>query len=163
MEYCILAGGCFWCMSKPYYEYDGIINVYSGYCGGSEENPKYEDVKAQKTGHFESVKLVYDPYIISYEEILDIYFETIDPFDGDGQFIDRGNNYKTAIFYSNDNMKAIALNYIKRIEEKFQKKVMVMLIPEMPFYYAEEYHQDFAIKNPLLMEEELILSGRKKK
>ena len=161
-EYCVLAGGCFWCMSKPYYEYDGIEKVYSGYSGGIEEFPNYDDVKTQKTTHRECVKLVYDNTIINFSKILDIYFETIDPFDFDGQFIDRGHSYTTAIFYHNEKMRTTALEYIVNIENKYNKKVAVEVLEEMPFYMAEEYHQDYAIKNPELMEEELILSGRKK-
>ena len=162
-SYCILAGGCFWCMSKPYYEYDGIKKVYSGYCGGLEINPSYEEVKSQKTGHMESIKIIYDSNVISYKKILDIYFETIDPFDNDGQFIDRGYSYSTALFYQNDEMKQEIELYINQIEYKYNKKVFVKVIKEMPFYLAEEHHQDFAIKNPEKMEEELILSGRLKK
>ncbi len=160
--YCILAGGCFWCMAKPYYEYNGIIKVYSGYCGGDEINPTYEQVKSQQTKHMESVKLIYDEAKISYKEILDIYFETIDPFDDGGQFIDRGYSYTTAIFYQNKEMYDIAKEYIKRIEQKSNKKVFVKVLKEKTFYMAEEHHQDFSIKNPIEMEIELIKSGRKK-
>lgn len=161
-KYCILAGGCFWCISKPYYEYDGILKVYSGYCGGDEVNPTYEQVKKQETKHMESIKLIYDENIISYKEILDIYFETIDPFDDRGQFIDRGYSYTTAIFYQNNNMLKTINEYIKDYESKIHKKVVVKILPEKEFYMAEEYHQDFAIKNPIEMEKELIESGRKK-
>lgn len=160
---CILAGGCFWCMSKPYYEYDGILKVYSGYSGGNEINPKYEDVKSQKTTHRECVKLVYDPNIISYNDILDIYFNTIDPFDDGGQFIDRGDSYTTALFYNSLEMKKEIENYISNLEIKYQKKIVVKVLEEKEFYMAEEYHQDYAIKNPELMEKELIESGRKKR
>lgn len=160
---CILAGGCFWCMSKPYYEYDGILKVYSGYSGGNEINPKYEDVKSQKTTHRECVKLVYDPNIISYNDILDIYFNTINPFDDGGQFIDRGDSYTTALFYNSLEMKKEIENYISNLEIKYQKKIVVKVLEEKEFYMAEEYHQDYAIKNPELMEKELIESGRKKR
>lgn len=163
IKYCILAGGCFWCMSKPYYEYDGINHVYSGYSGGKEKNPKYEDVKAQKTSHKECIKLVYDSTIISYKQILDIYFDTIDPFDFEGQFIDRGESYTTAIFYKNNSQKILASNYIKDIELKFNKPVATKILKETKFYMAEEYHQDFAINNKEEMEKELIVSGRKQR
>ena len=158
---CVLAGGCFWCMSKPYYEYDGIKKVYSGYSGGIEIFPNYEDVKKQKTSHKECVKLIYDESKISFKEILDIYFETIDPFDEYGQFIDRGESYTTAIFYKTDEEKIIANKYIEDIEKRFGKKVAVKVLEENIFYMAEEYHQDYAIKNPEEMERELIESGRK--
>lgn len=157
---CVLAGGCFWCASKPYYEYDGILKVYSGYTGGSEISPAYEDVKKQKTSHKEAIKLIYDFNIISYKEILDIYFNTIDPFDDGGQFIDRGQSYTTAIYYNNEDDKNIALDYIEDIEKRFNQRVCVPVLDEMVFYIAEEYHQDYAIKNPEKMEEELIESGR---
>ncbi|MBO5712402.1 MAG: peptide-methionine (S)-S-oxide reductase MsrA [Acholeplasmatales bacterium] len=157
---CVLAGGCFWCASKPYYEYDGILNVYSGYTGGSEISPSYEDVKKQKTSHKEAIKLIYDSNIISFKEILDIYFNTIDPFDDGGQFIDRGASYTTAIYYNNEADKNLAIYYINDIESRFKQTVYVEVLEEMIFYMAEEYHQDYAIKNPVEMEKELIESGR---
>lgn len=160
-KYCILAGGCFWCASKPYYEYKGIKKVYSGYSGGDEINPTYEQVKKQQTKHMESIKIIYDENIISYKEILDIYFDTIDPFDDGGQFIDRGYSYSTAIFYQDEDMLNIIKKYIEEYESKMSKKVLVKILPEKEFYMAEEYHQDFAIKNPQEMEKELIESGRK--
>lgn len=162
LKYCILAGGCFWCMAKPYYDYKGIEKVYSGYSGGVEKNPKYEDVKAQKTSHMECVKIIYDDNIITYEEILDIYFETIDPFDDGGQFIDRGHSYTTAIFYQNEEMKNHINEYIENKQKLFKNEIMVKILKEVEFYIAEEYHQDFAIKHTDLMEKELIESGRKK-
>ena len=160
METCILAGGCFWCMAKPYYEYDGIINVYSGYSGGDEINPSYDDVKQQKTSHKECIKLVYDQKNINYVDILNIYFDTIDPFDDGGQFIDRGESYTTAIFYKDDRMKKIIEDFLNEKQKLFSKKIVVKVLPEKPFYMAEEEHQDYAIKNPELMEKELKLSGR---
>lgn len=163
LETCVLAGGCFWCVGKPYYEYEGILKVYSGFTAGKEVLPKYEEVKQQKTHHLEAIKIIYDKTIISYEDILGIYFETIDPFDGGGQYIDRGESYTTAIFYKNDNMKNQILKYIEQVEKEYGRKIAVKLLPEMVFYMAEEYHQDYALKNPELMEEELIASGRIKK
>lgn len=160
-EYCILAGGCFWCVAQPYYECDGVVNVYSGYTGGTEINPKYEDVKAQLTSHKEAVKIEYDSEVLSYKDILDIYFKTIDPFDFGGQFIDRGNSYTCTIYYHNDQMLELSSSYIKSIEDKYNKKVAVSIEKEKTFYMAEEYHQDYALKNPEAMEKELIESGRK--
>ena len=147
-------------MAKPYYEYDGIINVYSGYSGGTEINPTYEEVKSQKTSHLECVKIVYDDKIINYIDILNIYFDTIDPFDDGGQFIDRGNSYTTAIFYHDDNMKQKIEIFLNEKQKLFKEKIVVKVKEETQFYMAEDYHQDFAIKNPKLMEEELKLSGR---
>ena len=160
---CVLAGGCFWCAAKPYYEYDGIYYVYSGFTAGKEILPTYEEVKKQQTNHLEAIKLIYDETKISYKEILDIYFATIDPFDAGGQFIDRGNSYTTAIFYKDEAMKKEILDYIEIIEKQYSRKIVVKVQPETHFYMAEEYHQDYALKNPELMTEELILSGRIKK
>lgn len=156
----VLAGGCFWCMAKPYYEYDGIVHVYSGYSGGSEIFPKYEQVKGQNTTHKECVKLVYDKSIISLKSILDIYFDVIDPFDDEGQFIDRGDSYTTAMYYHNENDYLIMKEYLKKQEEKYHQKVVVKLLKEQIFYKAEEFHQDYSIKNKKEMEEEMSSSGR---
>lgn len=162
IEYCVLAGGCFWCSGKPYYEYDGILHVLSGYTNGNKIAPSYEEVKSQTTHHLEAIKLIYDKNVISYSEILDIYFDTIDPYDAGGQFIDRGESYTTAIFYNSLSMKEEILKYISSYEKKYGGSVVVKVLPEEVFYMAEEYHQDYALKNPELMEKELIESGRKK-
>lgn len=158
----LFAGGCFWCMAKPYYEYDGILKVFSGYAGGTEINPTYEMVKKGLTHHRETVMLEYDENIISYQELLNIYFETIDPFDEGGQFIDRGDNYTCAVYTSNLFHLDIILNFIDKIEKDFKRKVAVKVLEDVVFYKAEEYHQDYALKNPEAMEEELKSSGRLK-
>lgn len=160
LETVVLAGGCFWCMAKPYYEYDGIVHVYSGYSGGEEIFPKYEQVKSQSTTHKECVKLVYDKTIISLKSILGIYFDVIDPFDDEGQFIDRGDSYTTAMYYYDDYQYQIMKEYLEEQEEKYQQKVVVKLLKEQIFYKAEEFHQDFSIKNKKEMKEELESSGR---
>lgn len=162
LDYCILAGGCFWCIAMPYYDCNGVKQVISGYAGGTEVNPTYEEVKAQKTHHLESIKIIYDTTILSYHDILSIYFDAIDPFDEGGQFIDRGESYTTAVFIKNEEMKKEASSFIKDIERKTLKKVHVKILDESTFYVAEEYHQDYCLKNPEEMEKELILSGRKK-
>ena len=156
----LFAGGCFWCMAKPYYEYEGILKVFSGYAGGSEINPTYEMVKKGLTHHRETVMLEYNEDLISYQELLDIYFSTIDPFDEGGQFIDRGDNYTCAIYTSNFLNRNLIKDFIKRIESNFKKTVVVKLLDDVVFYKAEEYHQDYALKNPELMAEELEKSGR---
>ena len=158
----MFAGGCFWCMSKPYYEYNGIIKVYSGYAGGTEANPTYEEVKTLKTGHRETIKIIYDPNIITFEALLDIYLDTIDPYDGDGQFIDRGFNYTCAIFTDDEEEIELSLKKLKQLEKDNNLITYVPILPKPTFYMAEEYHQDYAIKNPKEMEIELITSGRKK-
>lgn len=156
----LFAGGCFWCMAKPYYEYDGIDRVFSGYAGGDTVNPTYEQVKTGTTGHRETVMLEYDSAVISFAQLLDIYFDTIDPFDEGGQFIDRGDNYTCAIFTDDETELEITAEFIARIERECNRKVQVKILGDTVFYKAEEYHQDYALKNPEEMEEELKSSGR---
>lgn len=156
----LFAGGCFWCMAKPYYEYDGVLKVLSGYAGGSEVNPTYEQVKHALTHHKETVMLEYDSNVISFSQLLDIYFDTIDPFDEYGQFIDRGDNYTCAIFTDDVNERQTLADYICHIESQFNRKVQVAIANSAVFYKAEEYHQDYALKNAEAMAEELETSGR---
>ncbi len=161
-NYCIFAGGCFWCIAMPFYEKEGVMKVISGYSGGKEINPTYEEVKSQLTSHKESIKIIYDEEKVTYQELLDIYFNHIDPYDDGGQFIDRGESYTTAIFYKEENMFEIIKSYIYDFESKNNKKVKVKILKESEFYLAEEYHQNYGLKNPELIEKELIESGRKK-
>ena len=160
MRQALFAGGCFWCMAKPYYEYEGINKVFSGYAGGDIINPAYEEVKTGETGHKETVMLEYDSRIITFEQLLDIYFDTIDPFDDGGQFIDRGDNYTCAIFTDDKEELSLIARYIAKIERESKRKVQVKVPGDEVFYKAEEYHQDYALKNPEEMEEELKKSGR---
>ncbi len=159
-DYCILAGGCFWCIALPFYELKGVIKVVSGYSGGTVIDPTYEEVKSQTTGHYEVIKIEYDPSLINYEEILKVYLENIDPFDEDGQFIDRGSSYTLVVFYRNIRMKELAE---KVINDTFNKKTAIKVLEEKQFYIAEEYHQEYALKNPVEIEEEFRISGRNKK
>ena len=159
-DYCILAGGCFWCIAFPFYELKGVIKVISGYSGGFVSNPTYNEVKSQTTGHYEVIKIEYDSSLITYEEILKVYLENIDPFDDKGQYIDRGSSYTLAVFYRDYNMKETAE---KIISDTFNKPTAIKLIPEKEFYVAEDYHQDYALKNPKEIEEEFKISGRKYK
>lgn len=154
------AGGCFWCVT-PIYKIYGVDNVICGYSGGKEKNPTYEDVKKQRTGHRETILLDYDPANVSYDELLDIYFANVDPFDAEGQFIDKGHSYTLAIYYTSEEEKKIAEARIKRLEAESGKKVCVALEPFTAFYEAEEYHQDYYLKHPKEFEQELIESGRK--
>ena len=149
-------------MAKPYYEYEGIHRVFSGYAGGDVINPAYEDVKRGATHHRETVMLEYNREVIGFKQLLDIYFDTIDPFDGGGQFIDRGKNYTCAIFTDDEEEKEIIAGYINKIESEANRKVQVKILGNQVFYKAEEYHQDYALKNPEAMEEELKNSGRLK-
>lgn len=156
----LLAGGCFWCASVPYYKIDGVKKIISGYAGGSEVMPKYEDVKKQKTSHRETILVIYDSTICNYQLLIDSFLSSIDPFDSDGQFIDRGNSYTTAIYTNNLDI----INYSKKrfldYEKDFNKKVMVKILPNDILYKAEEYHQDFPLRHKKEMDEELKVSGR---
>ena len=139
----------------------GVKDVICGYSGGDEADPAYEDVKAQKTGHRETIMLNYDPAVVSYDRLLEIYFANIDPFDGEGQFIDRGFSYSPAIFYTCDEEKELAEKQIGRIREEAGRDVAVAVLPFKSFYRAEERHQDYYLKNPEAFERELKESGRK--
>ena len=161
MKEAYFAGGCFWCVT-PIYKMYGVDEVICGYAGGDEKNPTYEQVKHQETGHRETIKLVYDPEKVSYDKLLDIYFANVDPFDAEGQFIDKGFSYTLAIFYISDDEKRAALEKIAKIEQESGKKVQVEVLPFKNFYEAEEYHQDYYLKNPEAFEKERIESGRKK-
>ena len=161
-RYAYFAGGCFGCIT-PIYKMYGAEEVVCGYAGGDEENPRYEDVKAQKTGHRETVMVKYDPEEVSYGTLLDIYFANVDPFDSEGQYIDKGFSYTLAIFYTSEEERALAEKKIRAVEEEQGKKCAVALLPYKNFYRAEEYHQDYYLKEPEAFERELLESGRKKK
>ena len=155
------AGGCFWCVT-PIYKIYGVDKVVSGYSGGDEVNPKYEAVKAQKTGHRETIMLEYDPKKVSYSQLLEIFLANVDPYDGEGQFIDKGFSYTLAIYYQTDEEKEIALKKIQELEKRSGKKTYIAVEPFKSFYRAEEEHQDYYLKNPEAFERELKESGRKK-
>ena len=160
MEKAYFAGGCFWCIT-PIYKMYGVDEVVCGYSGGDEVDPKYEDVKAQKTGHRETIMLTYDPNEVSYDTLLDIYLANVDPFDAEGQYIDKGFSYTLAIYYCSEDEKNIAEAKIKALEKESGKKVQISLEPFKSFYVAEEYHQDYYLKNPEAFEEEMKSSGRR--
>lgn len=155
------AGGCFWCVT-PIYKIYGVDRVVCGYSGGDEVNPAYADVKAQKTGHRETIELEYEPKNVSYEKLLDIFLSNVDPFDGQGQFIDKGFSYTLAIYYQTDEEKEIASRKINELEARSGKKTYIAVEPFKSFYRAEEEHQDYYLKNPEAFERELKESGRKK-
>lgn len=144
------AGGCFWCMTKPFDQFEGIESVTSGFMGGAVKNPTYEQVKSGTTGHYETVKIEYDVALFSYHKLLEIFFSVIDPLDAGGQFQDRGSQYQTAIFYTNDDQRKVAINYIKDLEQTMHsdKAIATKVLPASNFYKAEEYHQNFYKKNP---------------
>ncbi|WP_429339575.1 peptide-methionine (S)-S-oxide reductase MsrA [Ornithinibacillus bavariensis] len=156
------AGGCFWCMVKPFDQWDGVHSVISGYTGGHVENPTYQEVKTGTTGHYEAVEITFDPSIISYNEILEVYWQQIDPTDAGGQFHDRGDQYRTAIFYHDDEQKAIAEASKHALGEsrRFSKPIVTEILPAVTFYPAEEYHQDFYKKSEKEYKEDRAKSGR---
>ncbi|MCR5231347.1 MAG: peptide-methionine (S)-S-oxide reductase MsrA [Acholeplasmatales bacterium] len=158
----LFAGGCFWCISAPFYDQEGVLNVYSGYAGGNEINPKYQEVKSQVTGHKECILIEYDSTLVDYTRLVDIYFENIDPFDDEGQFIDRGDSYAPAVFTSDLPERNAVIEYKYQLSDECERECKVELLDNTVFYMAEDEHQDFAIKHKDLLEKELIESGRKK-
>lgn len=148
-EKATFAGGCFWCMEPPFEHLKGVKDVLAGYTGGHKENPTYKEVITGKTGHYESVQVTFDPSEILYEELLKVFWRNIDPTDPGGQFVDRGKQYKTAIFYHSENQKRLAENSKKELEQsnKFDHPIVTEILPAKQFYKAEEYHQDYFKKN----------------
>ncbi|SEN27322.1 peptide-methionine (R)-S-oxide reductase MsrB [Peptostreptococcus russellii] len=141
------AGGCFWCMVKPFTAYEGVFDVISGYTGGEKENPTYEDICSGRTGHYEAIEISYDDEYISYNDLLKIYWKQINPYDDGGQFSDRGSQYESAIFYHDLDQKREAEESKKALEELSGKKVYTEIVEAGKFYPAEEYHQDYYKKN----------------
>jgi peptide methionine sulfoxide reductase msrA/msrB len=144
------AGGCFWCMVSPFDEQPGIIEVISGYTGGHTENPTYEEVCSDTTGHYEAVQITFDPKVFPYEKLLELFWQQIDPTDPSGQFGDRGHSYKTAIFYHDEEQKEMAQGSRDQLAAsgRFQKPIVTEILPAAPFYKAEEKHQHYYKKNP---------------
>ncbi|MBP5198668.1 MAG: peptide-methionine (S)-S-oxide reductase MsrA [Lachnospiraceae bacterium] len=155
------AGGCFWCVT-PIFKIYGASKVTSGYSGGDEVNPTYEDVKHQKTGHRETIAVEYDDEKVKFEDLLDIYLKNVDPFDEGGQFIDRGHSYTLAVYYTSEEERLITSDALNKLKEDTGKTPAVSLEAFKSFYEAEEYHQDYYLKNPEAFEKELLESGRKK-
>ena len=149
-EVATLAGGCFWCMETPFEKVEGVSKVISGYAGGEEPDPTYREVSGGKTGYRESIQVYFDPDIVSYSEILDIYWRQFDPTDEGGSFVDRGFQYTSAIFYHDDTQKQIAVESKQKLDKSgiFNKPVVTPIIEFTTFYPAEDYHQDFYKKNP---------------
>ena len=137
------AGGCFWCVEESFEKLYGVTEVISGYSGGTTENPTYKEVTYGNTGHFEVVEIIYDKELISYEELLKNFWINIDPFDAYGQFCDKGYSYRSVAFYQNDKQKKLIERDIKRLEKKFNKKVVTYIKQFEKFYKAENRHQNF--------------------
>ncbi|MGV7928742.1 MAG: peptide-methionine (S)-S-oxide reductase MsrA [Spirochaetota bacterium] len=149
VETATLAGGCFWCMVAPFDTLRGVIKVVSGYTGGTGINPTYENYG--RTGHIEAVRITFDPAVVSFARILDVYWRQIDPTDSRGQFCDRGLEYRAAIFYENDGQGRIAERSKRALERSgiFKKPVTTEILPASKFYPAEGYHQGYHKKNPV--------------
>lgn len=145
----VFAGGCFWCIESDLKTLDGVVSVYSGYSGGKIENPSYEMVSSGTTGHLEAVEVTYDPEKISYETLLEHFWQNVDPLDEGGQFCDRGEQYRAAIFYADDAEKAAAEKSRDNVAAVLGEEVKTLLLERRPFYRAEEYHQGYAKKNPI--------------
>lgn len=150
LDTAIFAGGCFWCMVEPFDTHPGIEKVESGYTGGHVANPTYEQVKSGTTGHTEAVKITFDPQVISYQELVEIYWHQTDPTDASGQFQDRGDNYRPVIFVKDDQQRQIAEASKQKLQESglFDEPIVTQIEDAQPFYLAEDYHQDFYKKNP---------------
>ncbi|MEA3358093.1 MAG: peptide-methionine (S)-S-oxide reductase MsrA [Thermodesulfobacteriota bacterium] len=161
-EKATFAGGCFWCMEHAFEKMDGVNKVISGYTGGHIEDPTYEEVCAGRTGHFEAVQLLYNPDRVNYQSLLDVYWMQIDPTDEGGQFVDRGSQYTTAIFYHNDEQKRLAEISKKHLAKsgRYEEPIVAEIIKFSKFYEAEEYHQDYCKKNPLKYKYYRDRSGR---
>lgn len=149
LEKATFSGGCFWCMEPPFEKLQGVKEVISGYTGGDIKDPTYKEVSSGTTGHVEAVQVVYDPAIITYAELLDVFWKQIDPTDDGGQFADRGSSYLTAIFYHSEEQKMLAEQSKEAIEKsgRYDKPVVTQIRPAGPFYRAEDYHQDYHKKN----------------
>ena len=143
------AGGCFWCVEEAFEKTDGVKEVKSGYTGGHVKNPTYEQVTYEETGHYEAVEVIYDSNKISYDQLLDIFWKNIDPYDAKGQFCDKGSSYLSAVFYQNDDEKKAYEESKKRLNKKDVVEFATHIKKLDVFYPAEDYHQDFYKRNPL--------------
>ena len=145
------AGGCFWCMEPPYDELEGVTSTISGYTGGTKKNPTYEQVSAGTTGHTEAVEITYDPKKISYEKLLDVFWRNIDPTQRDGQFCDHGTQYRSEIFYHDDTQRKLAEESKAQLTKSkpFKGEIVTDVTRAGEFYRAEDYHQDFYVRNPV--------------
>jgi peptide-methionine (S)-S-oxide reductase len=145
----VFAGGCFWCMEKPFDHLDGVVSTTSGYAGGHVVNPTYDQVSAGGTGHSEVVRVVYDPNVVSYEELLYVYWRNVDPFDSTGQFCDHGPQYRPIIFYQTTEERSLANLSAERVAQELGNATRVEIRRLNAFYPAEDYHQDYYIRNPV--------------
>lgn len=161
MKEAYFAGGCFWCIAPVFREMEGVSEVTSGYCGGDEKNPSYEDVKAQRTHHRETIRIEYDPEKVTYRDLLTVFLESVDLFDDGGQFIDRGRSYTLALYCTDEEQRVTAEEILGDIAEQEGEMPAVSLEPYNQFWPAEEYHQNYDLKKPEAFARELEESGRK--
>jgi peptide-methionine (S)-S-oxide reductase len=160
MEKAYFAGGCFWCITPTFREMEGVASVTSGYSGGDEIAPSYEDVKHQRTGHRETICIEFDPEKVTFESLLQIFLCSVDPFDEGGQFIDRGFSYTLAVYYLTEAQKTATETALQNLAREAGRTPFIALEEFKNFYTAEEYHQDYDLKNPEAFRKELIESGR---
>ena len=156
------AGGCFWCMEPPYDDLNGVISTTVGYTGGEKPNPTYEEVCTGRTGHAEAVQIVFDSTKVGYEDLLEVFWRNINPTDPYGQFVDKGSQYRTSIFYHDEKQKELAEKSKKELEAsgKFDSPIVTEIVPASVFYPAEDYHQEFYKNNPLRYNSYKVGSGR---
>ena len=162
LERAIFAGGCFWCMEPPFEKLDGVARVESGYTGGESESPTYQQILTGTTGHLEAIEILFDPAKVSYQTLLDTFWRQIDPTDDGGSFVDRGSQYRSAIFYLSEAQRSVAEASIEALEQsgRYDRPIVTGVLPARPFYRAEEYHQDFYKKEPMHYKRYRAGSGR---
>ena len=151
LEIATFAGGCFWCIESAFAGVAGVIKTVSGYTGGNRENPTYQEVCSGTTGHYEAVQITFDPVVIPYGKLLELFWRQIDPTDEGGQFHDRGHSYRTAIFYHNEgqHQQALASKQALGEDSRFARPIVTRILPAASFYPAEDYHQDYHNKQPI--------------
>jgi len=147
----VFAGGCFWCMEPPFDKLDGVHSTISGYTGGHTDNPTYKQVSSETTGHYEALQVTYDPTKIDYTALLSVFWHNVDPLDAKGQFCDKGDSYRTAIFFNSDEQKKLAEQSKQQLidSDYFKEEIVTVIEAAKTFYPAEDYHQDYYQKNPL--------------
>jgi peptide methionine sulfoxide reductase msrA/msrB len=162
LEMATLAGGCFWCVESDFEKVDGVVDVISGYTGGNKENPTYEEVSKGGTGHLEVVQVHYDPARITYRELLDVFWRHVDPTDSGGQFVDRGSQYRSSIFYHDEQQRRLAEQSKEELNRsgRFEKPIETEIVPFSSFYRAEDYHQDYYKTHPMRYKFYRFNSGR---
>ena len=150
-ETAIFAGGCFWCMEPPFDKLDGVISTTSGYTAGHKKDPSYKEVSAGSTGHTEAIQIVYDPAKVTYAKLLEVFWKNIDPVAVDRQFCDAGSQYRSGIYFLNETQETAAKQSLQELKNNkpFEGIIATEIVPASTFYPAEDYHQDYYIKNPL--------------